>query len=514
MVIRLRCMVVLLLALPLVACGQRVREPHATQSFAWSKPEQTPVARLFAAPDAVPEGQSGFYLLNDPREAFRARYALATQAQHTLDLQYYLWKGDLTGRLLLLAALNAADRGVRVRVLIDDIYHAGRDDLYALLTSHRNFEVRVFNPIGQRGLFRYPDFVTHRDLNHRMHNKIFLVDNAVAVLGGRNIGDDYFGVDPGLNFVDLDSLAAGPVAREAGAAFDLYWNSAQAVSVSQLQKIPDSADELARAQQTLKEYVGNALQNSPYQVPDAEAAVQAQLGQLATHLTWARAKVVVDPLERFDGEDSAIARLGAEAAQAADHSITVETAYLLPPKSTIKAMKALVDRGVALRLMTNSLMSNNHTAVHGHYARRRKDLLKAGVQLYELRADAALMDYYREHDEGLAESNSGLHAKAMVVDDDLTVIGSYNMDPRSRVWNSEIALVVYGQEFARQTLAVMNEEFGNDNAYRVFLNEDGEVRWRLECEGCDTVWSKEPDSTFGKRFMASFFGIMPIGNEL
>lgn len=164
--------------------------------------------------------------------------------------------------------------------------------------------------------------------------------------------------------------------------------------------------------------------------------------------------------------------------------------------------------------MTNSLMSNNHVSVHGHYAKHRKSLLEAGAELYEMRADAALLDFYRQQDTKLSASHSGMHTKAFVVDGDMSGIGSYNMDPRSRVWNSEITLVVYGEEFGRKVLAIMDEQFASDNAYRVYLDERGRVRWRLDCAECDQTWTKEPESTFWKRFAAKFIGILPIGGEL
>ncbi len=177
-------------------------------------------------------------------------------------------------------------------------------------------------------------------------------------------------------------------------------------------------------------------------------------------------------------------------------------------------MADLVDRGVRVRVMTNSLMSNNHVSVHGHYRKYRKRQLEAGVELYELRADAALLELYKVQDEKLSHSHAGMHTKAFVIDDDVSIIGSYNMDPRSRVWNSEIALVIYGEEFGRKVLDAMNEEFDSDNAYRLDLDERGKVRWRLDCEGCTQTWTREPESTFWKRFSAGFIGLLPIENEL
>jgi len=504
----------LVVVLALAGCAGVPRVEHETRMVAWPHPEATPLGGFFVERQPDP-ALSGFLLLDDPRDAFRIRYGAAALATRTLDLQYYLWKGDVTGRLLLWRALQAADRGVRVRILIDDIYHTGRDDTYALIAAHPNIDLRVFNPMGNRSAGRHLNYVLNRrQLNHRMHNKIFLVDNAVAVLGGRNIGDDYFGIDPKLNFHDLDVLAVGPIAAEAGAAFDLYWNSPTAVPIEQLNGYAVDASDLATFQNTLTDQLRSEIGAIPYEVPGSAAEIDATLERLASHLTWAHARIVVDPLERFAGEESAFNALGREIAAAADEMVTIQTAYLIPQEQAIAGMGELVDRGVRVRVMTNSLMSNNHVSVHAHYRKYRKAILEAGVELYELRADAALLEHYKEEDPRLSASHSGLHTKAFVVDDDLAVIGSYNMDPRSNLWNSEIALVVYGEEFGRKVLTEMNEEFQSDNAFRVELDSDGDVIWRLACDDCTQVWTKEPDSTWWKRFSAGFIGILPIESEL
>lgn len=503
------------LLLLLTGCASAPLIEHETRQAAHPKPEETPIGAYFADAGADEPDKSGILLLDDPREAFKARFMLAKRATRTLDMQYYLWKGDLAGRLLLWSALDAADRGVKVRLLIDDIYHSGRDDVYRQIAMHPNFDVRIFNPMKHRRAGRNLNYVLNRaELNHRMHNKIFLVDNAATVMGGRNIGNDYFGVDPSLNFHDLDVLAVGPVAKEAGAAFDMYWNSRYAVPIERLNDKTHSKAAVTEARAALDKYLDDELGALPYRVPADPEAITAELDRLSARLTWARARVVVDPLDRFSGGDSALAALVAEIEHAADEVITVQTAYLIPSDETIAGIERLTNRGVRIRMMTNSLMSNNHVSVHGHYAKHRDDLLEAGAELYEARADDALLDHYRQQDERLSSSHSGMHTKAFVVDDDLSIIGSYNMDPRSRIWNSEISLVVYGEEFGRKVLDVMEERFAPENAYRVFMNDDGKIRWRLDCDGCTEQWTKDPESSFWKRFAAGFIGMIPIGNEL
>ena len=218
-------------------------------SQGYPEPEQTTLGAFIAETAPEDKSLSGVELLSDPGEAFSTRFAIAGFAEKTLDMQYYLWKGDLAGQLLMWRALEAADRGVRVRFLIDDIYHSGRDDVYALLDTHPNFEFRVFNPMANRGMARNLNFLANkRFLNHRMHNKIFMADNAVAVLGGRNIGNDYFGIDTKANFFDLDVLTVGQGAMEAGAAFDEYWNSRHAVPIGVLHHQDYTEEDLEEAE--------------------------------------------------------------------------------------------------------------------------------------------------------------------------------------------------------------------------------------------------------------------------
>lgn len=318
---------------------------HASVQHAWPTPEDTPIGRYFETNGPADPELSGALLLDDPRDAFRARFALAKRATRTLDMQYYLWKGDLTGRLLLWSAIEAADRGVKVRLLIDDIYHSGRDDVYRLISAHTNFDVRVFNPMKNRSIGKNLNYVFNRaKLNHRMHNKIFLVDNAAVVIGGRNIGDDYFGIDPTLNFLDLDALAVGPVAKEAGSAFDLYWNSRYAVPIERIADVPVTEQERAEARAELRRYLNDKIGDMPYRVPADPTRIDAELGQLSERLTWAKARVVVDSLDRFSGGESAFAALGDEVERVADETITVQTAYLIPVTGTKDGIRRLVDR--------------------------------------------------------------------------------------------------------------------------------------------------------------------------
>jgi len=503
------------LSLTLAACASLPSGFEQVPSHTWQQPDETRLGAFFDELAPADAALSGVRLLSDPREAFRARFGFAALAERSLDLQYYLWKGDTTGLLLLYRALQAADRGVRVRLLIDDIYHSGRDATYAAIDAHPEVEIRVFNPMGNRGPGRTPSFVLNKGkLNYRMHNKIFLVDNAVAVLGGRNIGDDYFGIDPRLNFRDLDVIAVGPAAREAGAAFDLYWNSRAAVPITALLSEPVGDGELERLRTELEASLED-LGTLPYTVPLELEETREVLTALAAELVWAQAEVIVDSLDRFEGgSESEFERLTRAPRSPVEREVVIQTAYLIPTREGIADAAKLTARGVRVRILTNSLLSNNHISVHAHYMKYRKRMLEAGVELHELRADAAMLEHFKEVDTRIAESHAGLHTKAFVVDGLVTIIGSYNMDPRSRIWNSEIGLRVHSEEFAARVLANMEKDFDPANSYRVTLDEHGKLTWTAEGPAGPEVWSRDPGASWWQRVGARLISWIPIEKEL
>jgi putative cardiolipin synthase len=499
----------------LAGCASLPDDLQQTPSQGYANPEHTQLGALVA--ETAPEDQSlsGVELLADPAEAFRTRFAIAGLAEKTLDMQYYLWKGDLAGQLLMWRALEAADRGVQVRFLIDDIFHWGRDEVYALLDTHPNFEVRVFNPMANRGLARGLNFlVNKRQLNHRMHNKIFMADNAVAVLGGRNIGNDYFGVDTKANFFDLDVLTVGQGAKEAGAAFDEYWNSKYAVPISVLHNKTYTAEDLEEGRKKLRESLRH-LDALPYVLETEADKSLESLRKWRDGLIWTEAHVVVDPLERFERKgESALVEYTQSWVEDIDTEFLAESAYLIPSKQGIENVRKMTDRGVRVRLLTNSLMSNNHLAAHSGYMKYRKALLDAGAELHELRADAALREHFKANKEG-SEVPAGIHTKSFVIDGQQALIGSFNLDPRSRDLNSEIGLVISNREFAQQVVEEMNQDFDPENSYRLFLNEQGKLRWELtNPDGSVTLFKHDPGASIWKRMGARILSWLPIEQEL
>jgi putative cardiolipin synthase len=496
-------------------CASLPENLEQVPSEGWPYPDETKLGAFIAETAPRDKSLSGVELLSDPGDAFGARFAIAGFAEKTLDMQYFLWKGDLAGQLLMWRALEAADRGVRVRFLIDDIFHSGRDDVYALLDTHPTFEVRVFNPMANRGLARNLNYLANKQrLNHRMHNKIFLADNAAAVLGGRNIGNDYFGIDTKANFFDLDVLTVGQGAREAGAAFDEYWNSSHAVPIGVLHHKNYTAEDLEAGRQQLRESL-RKTDALPYALAMEANETLENLKRWREALIWTEAYVVVDPLERFEGQgESAIIEFADEHVSKIDTEFLAESAYLIPSEQGLRNMKVMVERGVRVRLLTNSLMSNNHLTAHSGYMKYRKAILETGTELHELRADAALREHFKAHERD-DEVPAGIHTKSFVLDGEQALIGSFNFDPRSRDLNSEIGLVVSNREFAQQVVAQMNRDFDPENSYRLYLNEQGKLRWELKNpDGSITVYTHDPGASIWKRMGARFMSWLPIEKEL
>ena len=454
--------------------------------------------------------RSGVSLLADPDDALQSRLHLAALAQSTLDLQYYLWQGDDSGLALTYEVLRAAERGVRVRILLDDIYHSGRDSAYQTLDSHPNVEVRLFNPMGNRGSVKQMNYAVGKSaFNYRMHNKIFLVDGVAAILGGRNIGDEYFGRDASFNFQDMDAIAIGEVAADTGEAFDLFWNAELAIPVSALtQRTYHITEEQTAQLITARERVRPAVERGR-----AASATRADwLATLASGLLWTKAEILVDRPDRSDDyPDSVFMTFMHDAHAQPRESAVIQTAYLIPNGPTVANLERLTSAGATVRILTNSAKSNNHGSVHAYYARYRKALLTTGIDLYELQGKGSLAAYLDRVGE---DAHAGLHTKAMVIDDRVAVIGSYNMDPRSRVWNSEIALIVRDPDFARQVLQEMERDFAPEASWRLSLDDTGALVWTGESEDELVQLTKDPGSSWWDRFLWGMLRLLPLENEL
>jgi len=491
-------------------CASLPKDYPRTQTTAFPEPERTDIGAYVERAAARHPGESGFAIIRYGRNAFTGRAAFTELAEKTLDVQYYIWEPDATGRILAERLLHAADRGVRVRVLLDDITFKGRDAVIAALDAHPKIEIRMFNPFAHRGA-RGLDFIADfKRVNHRMHNKLMVMDNALAIVGGRNIGDHYFGVHTEANYRDLDVAAGGPVVQEISAVFDHFFNGDWAIPISALVDRPYTDKDLQEARATLRERI--ATDNYPYPIDQDVAELKAVLEAEIDDFIWAPGRIVWDdPAEiAATGGTSRLLEGLHQRARSLETDLLIESPYFVPRDRALGRMKELHDRGVRVRILTNSLASNDVMAAHAGYADRRKQVLESGVELYELRADAGVI----KKRIAFFGAKAALHAKVVVFDRKDVFVGSFNLDPRSADINTEAGLYVESPEFAAQVIAWMDEGVRSENSYRVLLDEDGRLTWVTKDEGVEVIYHKDPLSTGWQRFLAEFIGILPVENQL
>lgn len=500
------------LAAVLAACAPMRLDVPRTESHAWGQPQQTDLGRAYAAQLEGHAGQSGFYLLSSGVDALGARAGLADAASRTIDLQYYLVQHDATSQLLLHRVMRAALRGVRVRLLVDDLFAAGKDFDLAAFAAHPNVEVRVFNPFSQRGPLGLPQllefFGNSVRLNRRMHNKLWIADNAAAIVGGRNLGDEYFEARGSANFCDLDVLAVGPVVAEVSRSFDDYWNSPWAVPIGAFAPppVPQQFDEF---EQTLIQRLGR-FQDTVYARMLREGGLAAQVARADLPLHLAKATALYDlPGKTVEHAEGAFGAHMGPLLRGAQRSVLIVSPYFIPDAHAVALFAALTARGVRVRVFTNSLASTDVPAVHSAYARLRPALLDAGVDLYEMRPEAA---HPRPGSQPARPSGSSLHAKAMVIDGRHVLVGSMNMDSRSRLYNTEVGVVLESEPLAADVLAVFNEGIRPNNAFRLELTGTetaaSRLRWVSEQDGRRIVHDREPLAGWWRRLYALLAGLL------
>ncbi|WP_313224851.1 phospholipase D family protein [Stutzerimonas nitrititolerans] len=446
-------------------------------------------------------GHSGFRLLSASNEAFAARMKMIRAAQVSLDVQYYIVHDGLTTRALVNELLEAADRGVRVRVLLDDLTSDGSDYRIATLAAHPNVLIRVFNPLhlGRSNILtRSLGRLLNLSQQHRrMHNKLILADGSLAIVGGRNLGDEYFDADQTLNFTDIDLLGAGPVAAQLAISFDQYWNHSLSVPIQQFLRRPPSVDELAEARRQLDDYLATerARGDPRYRKLLVEQR-QTTLDQWLRELTWAPSEALWDHPDKISAEgmpDPSLL-LTSQLQPTLDNvrqELTLVSAYFVPTDEGVDYFARLAEADVDIQVLTNSLEATDVPAVHGGYAPYRHELLRLGVRLFELR---------RQPDQEArfslsGDSESSLHSKAAIFDRQSVFLGSLNFDPRSVLWNTEVGILVHSPELAGEAHQLTLEGTAPAISYEVRLIEtDGRERliWIAEDHGRRVVLHKEP----------------------
>ena len=420
------------------SCASIDVDAPRTPSLALADTDDTRLGREIQALPQVQAGQSGFDLIRDGIDALAVRLMMAERADLSLDVQYYLVHDDLTSQVIFRELLRAADRGVRVRFLLDDFLTVGLDEHLLAFDAHPQVEVRLVNPFAHRTLRFLDGAVDFRRINRRMHNKSFTADNQATVIGGRNLGDEYFAAREGSNFGDLDVLAVGPVVREVSALFDAYWNHSTAFPITAVvEPLEDPVAQLAALREHLDRNLERARE-SRY----AQALTSTFLdleGRPPGWLSWCPYRLVYDsPDKLLPGaarEAGTIYDALAETLERGREEVLIVSPYFVPLERGQQRLAALVGRGVRVRVITNSLAANNHTAVHSGDARARRPLLAAGVELYEARDDAAVAGTERS---GVESSRATLHTKAFAVDDERLFLGSFNFDPRSAYTTTEM----------------------------------------------------------------------------
>jgi putative cardiolipin synthase len=490
-------------------CAAHYAKYPRSPSSALQEYHSTTLGRLFDPPAAKHPGESGVVYMRYGSKALVARLALVDLAERSLDLQYFIWDADISGHLLADRVIRAADRGVRVRVLLDDVSVVGRDAAIARLSAHPNIEIRAFNPFRNRGN-RWSDFLTDASrVNRRSHNKLMVADNAIAIVGGRNIADIYFGVNGESNYRDLDTVAVGPVVRDASEIFDDFWNSVSAVPYAAFVKTPPTRAECDAAIAEMRAQMAN--ERLPYPIDEEVDTLKAEMEDVRASLIWAPVRVLYDRPDKAQKPSHMIFSALDALVSNAQKEVLIENAYFVPRDHGVELVAALHARGVRVRVLTNSLASNDVVGVHSGYQKYRDDLLRNGVEIYELRPDSGVQQLRWS---GLSKtSRSGLHAKAMVVDRRYVVVGSYNLDPRSADINTELALLVDSPAFAALVAEFFEDGVKPENSFRVTL-EDGRLRWTTNDGGTVRVYTKEPETSWWRRFQADALGLLPIHSML
>ena len=448
-------------------------------------------------------GVSGYVPIDANSEALEWRLALIDSAERSLDLLYYLWYDDLGGLLLLEHVIEAADRGVRVRVVVDDtLFLKGKSSL-AALSAHPEIEIRVFNPWANKGAARAAETVSRaKTLNRRMHNKLMIADTQMAILGGRNIGDHYFGLHHKYNFHDLDMIVIGDAAAESTEIFDHFWNSDRVIPATAFVK-EYSWDTFAeqRGEELPRLRVADQLSGFPITRRDWSD----DLAALVEKASPGTSTLEYDKLIPGSKEVSEEAALGlAEMTAAAKHEVLILNAYIIPGERAMEIFRTLGERGVRVRVLTNSLASNDVPAVTAKYKKYRKPLIEAGVELYEFSAHPEIQAGIVDTDPVHARF-AGLHTKALVVDREHVYIGSLNLDPRSIRLNTEMGMIVASSGLAAQVVAIAERDMSPTNSWRVRLDANGDLVW----ESAEGTASRQPAQSGWQRVQAWFFKILP-----
>ncbi|MDR3446715.1 MULTISPECIES: phospholipase D family protein [unclassified Dyella] len=485
----------------------------------------TPSARYIGVELAQHPGQSGFRLLTKSSNALMSRIAIIDQARHSIDMQYYIFKNDATGRLVAQHVLAAADRGVRVRMLLDAMDLTNEDRMLGALDAHPSIQVRLFNPFRTRAPStpsKIRQFIVEgRRLNRRMHNKSLVVDGTVAIIGGRNIGNDYFDASDETNFRDVDLIAIGPVVQQASHSFDAYWNCDAAYPVRAFREAHDTQDDLAKLRVALARDA-RSFARSDYAEAVSEAFPEGPTSDRRGDWFWGGAELVSDSPDKINMHgDMPTFRIGPKLKAmiaGAREEVLLISPYFVPGRDGSQFLVGIAERGIRVKVLTNSLASNDEPAAYSGYARYRTRLLEGGVALYELRPNQGVAQRITARGQS---SGISLHAKAMVVDGEHVFIGSLNMDQRSKLLNTEMGLIVDSVPLASAVEQFFDTATLPENAFHVVLRQVPEgvgypwqMRWLYSDKGVGLDADSEPGATRGRRVEVLVLQMLPLDSML
>ena len=449
--------------------------------------------------------QSAVYRLDSGSDALGARVGLIDRAEKTVDIQSYLIKDDLSGNLVALHLGQAADRGVRVRLLMDDALTDEVDSGLLSLDEHENIEVRVFNPFPRRRSRFISLLANFNILNRRMHNKSFTVDNQVTIVGGRNIADEYYQTGGKTEFIDEDLMAIGLVVDDVSDGFDEYWNSPEAIPMDAFDKLiahGSVADSLEEGRKYVQRH-----RDEPFLKGVNDALID---GFVDGHLDFvaARTRIVLDHPDKVRNlmrrRQSEMSDYLLKLVSAAEQELIVISPYFVPQKQGVDFFGALVRKGVRVVIISNSLASTNHSSVHAVYARYRKPLLQQGVELYELRPRFEAME---------TDTKITLHSKVATVDRKRLFVGSFNLDPRSLYLNTEMGMEVESDDLA-ESMATSILDSLPDFAYKLRLSRKNRLQWLLQTAGVEEIITTEPQTSLWRRFTTKLLSLLPIEEQM
>jgi len=499
----------LLLAVLCAAIGACASVPFdypKTHSDVITDTSDTSIAQSVAKWTVAHDGQSGFYPLIHGNDALGARLRLLEAAERSVDVQYFLMKEDIAGRIFSAALLQAADRGVRIRFLLDDVFTTISDESLTHLNQHENIEVRLYNPIARGGIFYLNFLADFKRANRRMHNKSLTVDNRITIVGGRNIADEYFELRHDAEFLDFDVVAIGDVATDVSEVFNTFWNHVQSVPMEAFDDKVKPGDFMAWRTE-IDEHFKNAEQSIYLRAINSEIITSLVNDEIPLHPAG-YAVITDDPdklINKISDDQRTLVNYLAEVAAKSQSEIILVTPYFVPQEAGMNFWRSLSDRGIRVVVITNSLASNNHIAVHSGYSRHRRDIIEAGIELYEARVNAVrpASDSRSDAPEVLT-----LHTKAVIIDREMLFAGSLNLDPRSIDINSEMGILINAPTMVAPLANLILDDLA-EFAYRVEIDDRNKLTWRGHIDGTEVIETHEPQSSLWRRTKAFFLKIVP-----